>query len=399
VGTIAAVSTGSSVGRGQWLMLASLTMATFVVYCNNLIIGPLIVELSQAFRVGVAEVGQLVGAYALPSAAVALVSGPLLDLHGRRRILVGGLVLVALSTLGCALIDGLPSMLVLRVLAGIGGAAIWPAAIAAIGDIFPYRQRAWAMGWLLGINALVPALGVPAETLIAQRFGWRMAFFAVASLVAVAAVALAATLPRTTPRTALAISYLATYRDALRHVDVLAMIGYGVLSHVFWHAALTYAPSFYQLTYGLTVGELAPILAAVGFAGIVGNFAGGRAAGRLGSRPVAVVSLLSIALLLPAQMGLGLPMLAALGLHLAWSVPNGARGPAANALLTEVLPERRGTVISLNSAASSLGVFLGASLGGLVVGTGGGFAGLGILCSVLAIGCACVIWSFIRERA
>jgi predicted MFS family arabinose efflux permease len=103
--------------------------------------------------------------------------------------------------------------------------------------------------------------------------------------------------------------------------------------------------------------------------------------------------------LLPAQMGLGLPMIAAFGLHLAWSLPNGSRGPAANALLTEVLPERRGTVISLNSAASSLGVFLGASFGGLIVESPAGFGGLGIFCSVLAAACAYVIWRFIREEA
>ena len=266
-------------------------------------------------------------------------------------------------------------MLMLRVVAGIGGAAIWPAALAAIGDLFPYRQRAWAIGWLLGINALVPAVGVPAETLVAQQLGWRMAFFGLALLVAVAAISLAATLPSTLPGTGVPSSYLASYRAALRHADVLAMIGFGVLSHIFWHAALIYTPSFYQLTYGLSVGDLAPILAAVGLVGIAGNFVGGRAAGRFGSKPVAIASLLAISLLLPAQMGLGLPILAAFGLHLAWSLPNGSRGPAANALLTEVLPERRGTVISLNSAASSLGVFVGASLGGLIVGSSAGFAG------------------------
>jgi multidrug resistance protein len=393
-----ATAANASITRRQWLMLGTLVLSTFVVYCNNLIVGPLVVELSQALSVGVAEVGQLVAGYALPSAAVALISGPLLDRYGRRWILIGGLALVTLSTVGCGVATDFATMLMLRVVAGIGGAAIWPAALAAIGDLFPYRQRAWAIGWLLGINALAPAVGVPVETLVAQQLGWRMAFFGLALLVAVAAISLAATLPKAPPRMRVPASYVASYRDALRHSDVLAMIGFGVLSHIFWHAALIYTPSFYQLTYGLSVGDLAPILAAVGFVGIAGNFAGGRAAGRFGSKPVAIVSLLAIAALLPAQMGLGLPILAAFGLHLAWSLPNGSRGPAANALLTEVLPERRGTVISLNSAASSLGVFVGASLGGLIVGSGAGFAGLGVFCSVLAVGCACVIWRFIREE-
>ena len=50
----------ASITRKQWLMLGTLTLATFVVYCNNLIVGPLVVELGQALNVGVAEVGQLV---------------------------------------------------------------------------------------------------------------------------------------------------------------------------------------------------------------------------------------------------------------------------------------------------------------------------------------------------
>lgn len=86
------------------MTLGVLALATFAVCDNSLIIGPLVVELSRALGVGVAEVGQFVAGYALPAAAVALLSGPLLDRYGRRRILVGGPAPVALATLGCALV-------------------------------------------------------------------------------------------------------------------------------------------------------------------------------------------------------------------------------------------------------------------------------------------------------
>jgi predicted MFS family arabinose efflux permease len=111
---------------------------------------------------------------------------------------------------------------------------------------------------------------------------------------------------------------------------------------------------------------------------------------------VATLGLGVTACLLLAQLALPIPLFAAVAIHVAWAVPNGARGPAANALLTEVLPARRGTVVSLNSGASALGTLLGASVGGLAVGLFG-FPALGALCAAMALIAAGIVQRFVTE--
>lgn len=382
---------------GRWTILALLSLSSFAVFYNNLVVGPLLVELSQSLGVSVGQAGQLVAVYALPSAFVALLSGPILDRYGRRRVLVASTGLVAMATAGCALAADFPTMLACRLLAGIGGACIWPATLAAAGDLFTYRERAGAIGWIMSASMLAPTVGVPAGTLVAEFLGWRAAFGVVAGLLLAADLALLARLPSSGVARSSAGFYLVGYREVLGHRDAVGMVSFGLVSHVFWHGFLTYAGTFYQSTYDLSVGQLAPILSAVGFAVMLGNLVGGRAADRFGGKRVTVVCLLAVAASLFVQLSAPLPLLAAVALHLAWSIPNGARGPGANALLTEVFPERRGTVVALNSAASSLGTLLGASLGGVVVGTGGSFAGLGALCSAFAVASASVLHVLVAE--
>lgn len=361
--------------------LVVLALACFAVFYNNLIVSPLLVELSRSLGVGLGEAGQLVAGYALPSALVALLAGPLVDRYGRRPVLVAGLSLVAATSVGSALAPDFPTMLACRVAAGVGGAAVWPATLSAVGDLFAFNERGRAMSWLSVSNMLAPTLGVPAGALVADLFGWRAAFWLVAALLIVAVTMLLVKLPGARGEASSPRFYLADYVEVARSRGALAMVGFGLVSHVFWHGFLTYAGAFYQATYGLAVGQLAPILSGVGVAVMLGNVLGGWAADRYGSKRVAVGSLLITSTLLCAQLSAALPLALAVALHLVWSVPNGARVPSANAILTEVLPERRGTVISASSAASSLGTLIGASSGGLILAGGMGFCGLGVLCA------------------
>ena len=217
-------------------------------------------------------------------------------------------------------------------------------------------------------------------------------------LLVLSLIALALKLAPSPARSLQRVSYATAYVDCLRHPGALAMIAFGLLSHVFWHGFQTYAGTFYQVVHGLSVGELAPIFTAAGLGIMAGNMLGGRVALRVGNRWTAIGATLVTSVLIAAQISLPIPLLAAVALHVIWSIPNGGRMPAANALLTEVLPERRGTVVGLNSAASSAGTLIGASVGGVILGSEWGLSGLGALCALFAILSASVLWLFVREE-
>jgi MFS family permease len=108
-------------------------------------------------------VGLVVGAFAVSAAAVRPWAGRFGDRHGRRVLLCGGALLVGFSTLAYTQIDSLAPLVALRLLTGIGEAAVFVGAATAIQDMAPEHRRGEAASYfsvaLYSGLALGPALG------------------------------------------------------------------------------------------------------------------------------------------------------------------------------------------------------------------------------------------------
>src|SRR5215470_7158659 len=82
------------------VLLILLCVAVCLVNLAVLMLGPLLVALAQEFQTSVAIVGQLTAATAITWGITAPLAGPVSDAYGRRCILLIGLMLMALGTLG-----------------------------------------------------------------------------------------------------------------------------------------------------------------------------------------------------------------------------------------------------------------------------------------------------------
>ncbi|MSO87593.1 MAG: MFS transporter [Acidimicrobiia bacterium] len=92
-------------------------------------------------------VGLVVGSFAVSAAAARPWAGRLGDRYGRRVLLSGGALIVALSTLSYALVDTLPALLGLRLIAGFGEAAVFVGAATATQDMAPDNRRGEAASY------------------------------------------------------------------------------------------------------------------------------------------------------------------------------------------------------------------------------------------------------------
>src|SRR5438552_2844697 len=155
------------------------------------LLSPLLVNLSQEFNVTVAQAGLLVTFTALPSALLAVLIGPLSDFLGRRPLLVGGALLLCLSSFATALAPSYELIVASRLLCGLGVAALGPSVFAAVGDLFPYLERGRAYSWTIGANTMASILGIPIATLIAALIHWRVSFVLVGVVTGIAAIVLA----------------------------------------------------------------------------------------------------------------------------------------------------------------------------------------------------------------
>jgi EmrB/QacA subfamily drug resistance transporter len=114
----------------------------------------------------------------LLSSAVFLVPlGKLADMYGRVRVFILGNIVVAVTSLLCALAVDSTMLIIFRILQGIGSAMMFGTNMAIITAVFPPSQR----GKAIGINVTAVYLGLSAAPvlggILTQTFGWQSIFF------------------------------------------------------------------------------------------------------------------------------------------------------------------------------------------------------------------------------
>jgi EmrB/QacA subfamily drug resistance transporter len=135
--------------------------------------------------------------------AVAMpVLGKMGDLYGHRKVYLWGFTAATLFAALTALAWDAPSLIVLRTLGQMCGAATTPAAMALIMTVYPREDRVRAMGWWSLVTAGSPTIGLVAGGPIIELIGWRPLFLIQALGGLAAVVAARRVLPETTRREA-----------------------------------------------------------------------------------------------------------------------------------------------------------------------------------------------------
>lgn len=122
------------------------------------------------------QFGTAVSAFFWIYAPVQLIVGWLCDRFSVYRLMAGGIILWSAATLAMGLVGGLTSLLVLRVMLGIGESIAFPGTSKIIARHIPAEQRGSANAAVAAGLALGPAVGTLAGGLIVASLGWRAMF-------------------------------------------------------------------------------------------------------------------------------------------------------------------------------------------------------------------------------
>jgi EmrB/QacA subfamily drug resistance transporter len=158
-------------------LLTASGVCSLIVLDTN-IVAVTLPSIARDLGAGFADIEWVVSAYMLAFAALLLPAGSLADRFGRKKMLLTGLVLFILASVGCGAAPNIVFLDIARAVKGVGAALLLTSALATIGHVFHdevERAKAWAFwGACMGVAmTAAPTVG----GLIAELVGWRWIFY------------------------------------------------------------------------------------------------------------------------------------------------------------------------------------------------------------------------------
>jgi EmrB/QacA subfamily drug resistance transporter len=171
-----ATSSQLSARRGLLILLV-LCGAQFLVVLDATIVNVALPSIQRALDFTEQNLQWVASGYALTFAGFLLLGGRAADLLGRRRILISGVLLFIAASLAGGLSTSAGMLIGARLVQGLGGAMMSPAALSLLTISFQGQDRAKALGVYGAIGGAGGAAGVLFGGLLASGPGWRWVLF------------------------------------------------------------------------------------------------------------------------------------------------------------------------------------------------------------------------------
>src|SRR6056297_557430 len=343
-----------------------------------------------------------VALYLAVNASLQVVMGPISDRLGRRPVILGGLGIFIIATLGCIFAPNILIFLTFRMIQATVVVAM-VLSRAVVRDMVPEREAASMIGYVTMGMAVVPMIGPAIGGVLDQIFGWKANFWALFILGVGVFWLTWRDLGETAPLSGRSLSQ--QFREYPELLTSPRFWGYSMAAALASGAFFAYlggAPFVGDRVFGLDPATLGLYFGAPAIGYFAGNFISGRFSVRIGvNRMVLWGTLLNaggIGLnLVLFYAGLGTP-LTFFGLMTLMGLGNGMLIPNATAGALSVRPHLAGTASGLSGAMMiGGGAALSALAGALLAPGTGAFPLLWIMLSTGLLAIAAILFVMWRE--
>jgi ACS family hexuronate transporter-like MFS transporter len=170
------MNTSGKSGPYRWRIVALLFFATTINYIDRQVIGILAPYISDELGWSEVDYGYIVTAFQTAYAIGLLAMGNLLDRLGTRIGYTLAIIVWSIAAMGHAMARSVAGFVTARFFLGLGESGNFPAAVKAVAEWFPKKERAYATGWF---NAGSTAGAITAPLIVpvfALHLGWKWAF-------------------------------------------------------------------------------------------------------------------------------------------------------------------------------------------------------------------------------
>jgi MFS transporter, DHA2 family, multidrug resistance protein len=160
-----------------WIIAITVTLATFMEVLDTSIANVALPHIAGGLSAGQDESTWVLTSYLVSNAIVLPLSGWLSSIIGRKNFYMSCVALFTISSFFCGLAPNLATLIVCRVLQGVGGGGLQPSEQAILADTFPPAKRGMAFAVYGMAVVTAPAIGPTLGGWITDNFTWRWIFF------------------------------------------------------------------------------------------------------------------------------------------------------------------------------------------------------------------------------
>lgn len=372
--------------RATTVVLAMLCLMYFITYLDRVNVSTAAAGYGKEFNLSKTQIGLVFSAFAYPYLVFQIIGGWVSDKFGARRTLIWCGLVWGVATILTGFSSGLISMLLARLMLGLGEGATFPAATAAMARWVAKENRGFAQGITHAFSRIGNALAPAAVVAIMAVYGWRAAFY-ICGVLSISWVVMWAIVftedparhPRITPQelqalpTTQKVRVVVPFAPLFRRMFPVTLV-YFCYGWTLW-LFLSWIPQYFLHNYKLDIKESALFASGVFIAGVVGDTVGGIVSDRILKRTgnlkqarsymVAICMFLTLLSLLPLMYTHDLN-LSILSLTAGFFFAEMTIGPMW-AIPMDIAPECCGTASGIMNTGSAMAAILSPVISGYII--------------------------------